>query len=203
MRLGAACVLIPLVLALPAQAGDGVREINQSRALAGGITSCDLPGFPVQICEPGSYRLTSNLQFPSATARAIEIQVFDVTVDLNGMLIDGDRACTTGPNGWVESCAPGIGFGGVTGGARVSVQVSDCGGHGIILGSRSQAHDVSSIGNGLTGVTAEESELRGVYAGNNRFDGLYLVGSSVRDAVARQNGSRGLFLEHSSVTTPS
>jgi hypothetical protein len=216
-------VLIPLVLALPAQAGDGVREINQSRALAGGITSCDLPGFPVQICEPGSYRLTSNLQFPSATAGAIEIQVFDVTLDLNGMLIDGDHACTTGLKGWVESCSPGTGFGGVTGGARVSVmngriigaggtglnlgdaadvrnvQVSDCAGDGIDLGPRSQAHDVSSIGNGRTGVTAEESELRGVYAGNNRFEGLYVVGSSVRDAVARQNGSRGLFLEQSSV----
>src|SRR5438046_162421 len=39
-------------------ASDGVVEINQARALAGGVTRGDAPGFPVTISQPGSYRLT-------------------------------------------------------------------------------------------------------------------------------------------------
>lgn len=58
------------------------------RALAGGVSGgviiLDQPGFPVSILNPGSYRLTSNLEVPSENTTAIEVLVSDVTIDLNG-----------------------------------------------------------------------------------------------------------------------
>ena len=45
---------------VPAFAADGVIEINQARAKAGGVTPGDTPLFPVTISQPGSYRLTGN-----------------------------------------------------------------------------------------------------------------------------------------------
>ncbi len=50
-----------LLSAFAAHAGDGVIEISQTQAEAGGVTSGDTPGFPVTLSAPGSYRLTSNL----------------------------------------------------------------------------------------------------------------------------------------------
>ena len=47
------------IAALPALASDGVIEINQAKALAGGVTAFDGPGFPVTVTAPGSYILTS------------------------------------------------------------------------------------------------------------------------------------------------
>ena len=48
----------------PALAVDGVIEINQARALAGGVTPGDTAGFPVSLNDSGSYRLTSDLVPP-------------------------------------------------------------------------------------------------------------------------------------------
>jgi hypothetical protein len=42
-------------------ASDGRIEINQAKALAGGVTPGDTPGFPVSITVGGSYVLTSDL----------------------------------------------------------------------------------------------------------------------------------------------
>ena len=55
---------------LPGQAlaVDGVIEINQARALAGGVTAGDSAGFPVTLSASGSYRLTGNLTVPSSTS---------------------------------------------------------------------------------------------------------------------------------------
>ena len=57
--------IVACALAADARAGDdGAIEINAVRAAAGGINGSvisDPPGFPVLITQPGSYRLTSNL----------------------------------------------------------------------------------------------------------------------------------------------
>jgi hypothetical protein len=37
--------------------------INQARALKG-VGGCDAPGFPVTLCQSGSYKLTGNLLVP-------------------------------------------------------------------------------------------------------------------------------------------
>ena len=58
-------LLVILALATPAFGVDGVIEISQARALAGGINPVDTPGFPITIDQSGSYRLTSDLNVSS------------------------------------------------------------------------------------------------------------------------------------------
>lgn len=79
-------------------AGKGRVEINQARALAGGVTASDTPGFPVVIDRPGSYVLTSDLDLsvvpsPHLTS-AIRIEADFVTLDLGGFTIRSTNVCT-------------------------------------------------------------------------------------------------------------
>ena len=64
-----------------AHAVDGVVLIDQNRALAGGVTPGDAPGFPVVINTPGIYKLASNLVVPNENTTAIQINVDNVTID--------------------------------------------------------------------------------------------------------------------------
>jgi hypothetical protein len=60
--------LLAAAVASRALASDGVLEINHSCATAaGGCFPGDTAGYPVQITQPGSYRLTSNLAVPAST----------------------------------------------------------------------------------------------------------------------------------------
>ena len=77
--------------AWPAQAGDGLIEINQTRAIAGGVSSTDTPGFPVTLESDQSYVLTSSLDAGSSTALfAATAGLDDLTIDLNGFVIQGN-----------------------------------------------------------------------------------------------------------------
>src|SRR5688572_26812572 len=71
---------------IPNRTGDGVVLINQNRAVNGGVTPGDAPGFPITISRPGSYRLASNL---NASGLVIEIVADGVSLDLNGFSIIG------------------------------------------------------------------------------------------------------------------
>lgn len=84
---GSILAIATLLVAMPASSSDGVIEINQLLAVSGGLTTGDDPGFPIEISEPGSYRLTSDLQVRSATADAIEIRSSHVTLDMGGFAI--------------------------------------------------------------------------------------------------------------------
>src|SRR4029453_3319068 len=70
----------------PTPAVDAVIEINQARALAGGITTGDAAGYPIRIFTPGSYRLTGNLT-TDGNKSGIEILSDDVSLDLNGFAL--------------------------------------------------------------------------------------------------------------------
>ena len=96
-----------LGIALPAAtafAADGVVEINQARAVAGGVTVFDNPGFPVTLGRPGSYMLTGNLVIDDADTTAIEIITSNVNLDLNGFTIDGPVDCGP-PDGRPTVCS--------------------------------------------------------------------------------------------------
>lgn len=73
---------------------DGRFEINQLCVASGCFTGDD-PGWPVEITEPGSYRLTSNLNVGSFSDPVDGIQIFssDVTLDLGGFTIGGPVVC--------------------------------------------------------------------------------------------------------------
>jgi len=68
--------------------------IDQDRAMAGGITPGDAPGWPVTISATGSYRLVSSLNLGGAGANTTAIEIvasgtgkLTITLDLNGFLI--------------------------------------------------------------------------------------------------------------------
>jgi hypothetical protein len=88
----AACAVISLLLSADTIASEGVIEINQAAALAGGITPSDAPGFPVTLDQPGSYRLTGNLDFTTISedpfgVTGIVITAEDVSLDLGGFSV--------------------------------------------------------------------------------------------------------------------
>ena len=87
---------------------DGVVLIDQNRALAGGITPGDAPGFPITISVSGTYRLSGNLSVPPLTS-AIVMTVSNITLDLNGFSI----TTPTNPGGATDSMGQvvfGIGY---------------------------------------------------------------------------------------------
>lgn len=82
-----------LMLAGLVYAQDGALEINQA-CVADGCFAGDDPGFPVQITNPGNYRLTSNLDTNGVLVRAISIGFTDgVNLDLNGFTVSGAQTC--------------------------------------------------------------------------------------------------------------
>jgi hypothetical protein len=92
-------LLAALMTASPAGAVDGVIEINNARAFAGGVTPGDTPGYPVTISQPGSYRLTGELRSPTGIGiPGIDITSTDVTLDLNGFKISSSVAGCSTPN---------------------------------------------------------------------------------------------------------
>jgi len=91
-------------VAATAAAQEGAIEINHVRALAGGVTASDTPGYPVTIDAPGSYRLTGNLTSTNPNVDAISILAPVVTLNLNGFLILGPSACNASPTG--PACTP-------------------------------------------------------------------------------------------------
>jgi Right handed beta helix region len=73
----------------------GVVSITQEKAITGGISSGDGPGFPILITDPGSYRLDSDL-YPAGAPYGIFISSPNVTIDFNGFRLYGGP---TRPNG--------------------------------------------------------------------------------------------------------
>lgn len=82
-----------------AVAGNGVLEIHPDCAATGCFPG-DAPGLPVEIAQPGSYRLTGNLQVPDEDTTAILVQSDDVAIDLDGFAIHGVTTCG------LTSCQP-------------------------------------------------------------------------------------------------
>ena len=78
--------------------------INEARAMAGGITPGDAPGYPVTITRPGSYKLTSNLEVLDfdEPSEMILVTVPEVTIDLNGFSVTNLRSWRSFPNGIVS-----------------------------------------------------------------------------------------------------
>ncbi|MGH9394239.1 MAG: hypothetical protein ACRD1E_08725 [Terriglobales bacterium] len=112
-----AVLLCTLMLAPAAFATDGVVLINQATAL-NGLPGCGSTGFPIVICQPGSYRLAGNLTV-SGPEVGISITAGHVTLDLNGFAIIGpklllasgvfsNQSWTTVENGQVSGFAFGI-----------------------------------------------------------------------------------------------
>jgi hypothetical protein len=178
----------------PAFAVDGQIAITQAKAMAGGVTPGDAPGFPVTITQPGSYVLSGNLTVPDALTDAIVIGASHVTIDLNGFAILGPVDCSGG----LDPCA-----GAPVGGAR--------GGGGIITSGTQfniTVRNGTIQGMGRDGVAllgdshmVEDMHLRSnAGAGVDIRASADLGGSIVRNCSAQRNGNRGIYLTIGSVT---
>lgn len=88
-----ACAAVLAGVSGRAHAVEGVVLIDQARAIEGGVTAGDGPGFPVEINQPGSYRLSGNLTVANPNTTAIRIKSTNVTLDLNGFTIQGPPRC--------------------------------------------------------------------------------------------------------------
>jgi hypothetical protein len=133
----------------PAQAVDGVREINQTCAVNTGCFSGDAAGFPVAISERGSYVLTSNLEVPDANTTAIDNTGAGVTIDLNGFVVFGPGGSGTG-NGIASAANLTTVRNGI---------VRLMGGTGISLTHRSIVENVTVQSNGSDGVLLGDNSL--------------------------------------------
>jgi cysteine-rich repeat protein len=139
-------VAILASLPLPVSASDGIHEINQASALAGG-------GFPVVLASPGSYRLTGNLDLSLAPigTTAISVTAEDVYLDLGGFSIRGPLNCTT--------VAPPVAAGsGVTSSAAGTTvangTVRGFGANGLQLSEQARVTSVQIHCNGAIGLRA-------------------------------------------------
>jgi hypothetical protein len=184
---------------------DGVVLIDQNRALAGGVTPGDTPGFPVTISQSGSYRLAGNLTVPDANTHGILVMADNVLIDLNGFSILGPTVCpfggvTTagGSETTVTACSPtGTGVGikagdlltassaGPVANGRVGVRVTNgtvtgMGSHGVILGPSGRVDIVTAKSNGGHGVVSGRGSIvqNNIGIANGMF-GFYIGNASV------------------------
>ncbi len=183
MVAAASISLLFVLAASGARAAEGVIEINQARALAGGVTVGDSPGFPVTLSTPGSYVLTSDLTVTGTSAHGIQVSADDISIDLGGFRIQGPVSCSG--LGSAVTCSPsGAGIGiAANGRTRIRIErgtTRGFGGGGISTGNRAR----------ILAVNAESNATIGIVVGE---------GSQVSESSAYQNGSYGIFAYPDSV----
>ncbi len=215
LRVHVSLLLASLLFATPA-AADGVIEINQAKALAGGVTPGDIAGFPVTISQAGSYRLTSNLDRSGValSTHAIAITAADVTLDLAGFAILGAAVCSGFPVSACTNTGTGDGIasfnvenvtvrnGSVRGMPRSGVRIT--GQHSVVERVRALSNGMHGIevleglvvdcegtqnfGDGISSYGTVQRSL--VYA--NRSDGIAVASGHVVSCKATSNGGFGL-----------
>ena len=194
--------LLALVVTGRALAVDGVIEINQARAKAGGVTPGDTPLFPVTLSQPGSYRLTGNLDVTDTTAipggsapkdvTAIEVTSDNVTIDLNGFMIKGP--CTGGPPCSPLGSGTGIAADMRAGMSVVGGTVGGMGGGGVDLGNNARVENVRATSNGGDGIRCNlNSVVTGSTSASNNGLGIVAnTGSSITGNSVASNGASGI-----------
>jgi hypothetical protein len=183
-------LLLLIALAAPALAVDGVLEINQTCAVETGCFAGDFPGYPVQISQSGSYRLTSDLT-SSTVFTGISVNADHVTIDLNGFSIIGPGTGTSG-SGIIAST-------GADSTAVLNGRVIGLGSDGIRLRDDARIVGVHVEGSGAGSfvrsgiVVGERSTVRGCTSHANTGWGISASsGSTVAESVATSNGEIGI-----------
>jgi parallel beta-helix repeat protein len=207
-------VFVGLMMVLLSNVAYGQILINQRRALEGGVTLDDEPGFPVIINEPGSYRLSSNLSLqdlPNTNPTAIFITTSDVTIDLNGFQLLGNKEpngigiSAQGPNisgivirgGTISNFAAGIDLLSSRLSTVEHVSVHDCDGFGIGVGSAETGNatvswnTVTNCGNGI-GVGPNSTVSWNTASQNNESGIVVNEGSTVISNTASRNKIHGI-----------
>ena len=179
MRRSVLALILLALASVSAFAVDGVVLLNQSTATAG-LGGCDTPGFPITICNPGSYKLSGNLTVADANTTAIVIASDDVTIDLNGFSIRGPLSCVR---------------------ATYPVQCSGTGtGSGITFSSKFVTTDNTTIlngtiqGMGQDGINLNSfgARIEGVHAESNGRVGILITDGVVTHCTSVVNALHGI-----------
>jgi hypothetical protein len=195
------------LLAGPAAAVDGVRELSQATVSV----------WPIVINAPGSYVLTSDLTVGNFLTSAIRVDVDRVTIDLNGRTISGPYSCTgtgagltcsqpTHTQGWgIDATSRalvtvrngrirGFAAGGVSGGSDLHVEgVTAVNNQGIGISSATNAATVTgcaALRNGGIGVSVgSDSLVESSRVIGNFSTGVYFGGNGLlRGSTVNRNG---------------
>lgn len=160
-----------------ALAAGPVVEIDQKRALAGGITESDAPGFPITLDRRGQYVLTGDLTISAAGTTGIEILASRVNLDLAGFTIQGPVTCTGEP---ALDCAPlGEGDGVHAGRDTEEIAVR----YGFVKGMGDDGVELQGYG----------STIQSVKASDNGDVGLKIhIHGSILESAAERNGGHGV-----------
>jgi len=192
-----------------AHATDGVVEINQAKAMAGGVTPGDAPGFPVTITVGGSYRLTSNLDIVATGVmfqENIDGIVIDslqdpreIEIDFNGFTLRGPVTCTFGANLTCTLNQSGTGIG-IRMNSSAQIRIHDGAIEGFAgIGIYLNNNDVG--GNQLRnlnlrwnhhGIVAAIAILENITATQNRGRGIDATRSVLSRIVSDVNGGHGI-----------
>jgi hypothetical protein len=198
------------LLAASSPAAAGTHEIDQRCALVDGCFPGDSGGFPVTITQPGTYRLTSNLDIRGVPApqdvTAIEIvhTARGALLDLNGFALVGANTCSAPPAGCTGN---GTGYG--VRGTAEGIEVRD----GSIVGFGQDGLSIPAYGvrvdrlrawwNGASGINLEFDA--GIVVDSAAFrNGLYGIangGGSTTGSSSLQNGGDGFYLDGTSAAT--
>lgn len=190
-------VLLFTVSSLPALAIDGVIEINQAKAEAGGVTSSDAPGFPVTLDAAGSYRLTGDLTSTSTTEHVIHATAESVVLDLNGFSVVGPNDCAPGGGTLDCSVSPNPT---VADGIRIDARgavvrngvVRGAAGYGIVTELNATLQNLVVRDSAYTGISTHGIvENCQAYENGNKGIG---VNGTVFQSVSRYNGGAGFSL---------
>ena len=208
MRIARVAAFTALVSCQPLSAGDGVIEINQAKALAGGVTVGDGAGFPVTLSAPGSYRLTGSLSSASLSAHILDITAAtgQVTIDLNGFTIAGPNKAGAGScihslsadtyvtvrNGHIRQCAShGIS---IEYGLAEELQILGIVSNGILIGNLGIVSRVQVQSTGDYAIVVGWGVVRDSLAVGN-FGGIHILNEGVIDScVVSQNEQYGIEL---------
>jgi hypothetical protein len=198
-------LILALAYAGPALASDGALEISQPCAVSTGCFTGDTPGFPVDVTEPGSYVLTSDLNHDPTVhgnTEIVRILADDITLDLNGFTIRSTSTCddTSCPGGTVDGIDSGNGDRVTIRNGRVvgvdancirlqteahvdDVIVSHCAFLGISVGANSLVENCRVTSTGRTGLHT--------FAFVSPPDPPPPVGTLYRNCTLARNGLRG------------
>ena len=193
--------LLAAVSLLPAaaRAADGVLEIDPSCAGVGCFPG-DGAGYPIQITNPGSYKLTGNLDLRVLASpgdqNAIQVSADGVTIDLAGFSIIGPVTCSTPPVN-CTGIGSGVGIQGpVTGLTVRNGTITGLGSAGIfVIGDIGRFESLTLWWNGSIGLQATGlgSQVVNVNSSWNGGRGIWVgQAGSIRRSTAVWNKFAGL-----------
>lgn len=180
--------------ASPAAAVDGVIEINDARARQGGVTPGDMPGYPVTLNQPGSYRLTGDLFVTGTNLDVVVIDASHVVLDLNGFSIRCLFALTP-----CKENGSGVGVRIGDGVANVVVRngaIRDVAGRAVVGGRQVTLEDLRVVDNG-GGLILNGVVRRSIISGNGS-EGVF-GNADISDCLIQLNGASGIQMRSGSV----